>query len=30
MFEKKTDELLHDHNHEGIDRRGTVAQRINK
>src|SRR5436190_10087698 len=22
MFEKKKDELLHDHNHDGIDRRG--------
>ena len=22
MFEKKNDELLHDHNHDGIDRRG--------
>ena len=22
MFENKNDELLHDHNHDGIDRRG--------
>jgi hypothetical protein len=25
MFEKKNDELLHDHNHDLIDQRGTVA-----
>ena len=22
MYEKKKDELLHDHNHEGVDRKG--------